>query len=116
MTTADIADRSIGISTWGASVRVASARAYCGPAHGHRWVWMADGPPPPAVDIDVGGQVLRYRLVHVPRTRRPARDYVGNLLHMPLRHALLDLPSVATGPAPVVRGDESRVEGASRAS
>lgn len=61
------------------------ARAYCGPSHGLCWA-LDSAAPPRAVDIGSGKHRVTYRLVHNPRTRRPARDYLGNYLYMPVRH------------------------------
>jgi hypothetical protein len=60
----------------------AGARAYGGPAHGHRWAVPAADPP----DRVVLGAATCYRLVHGPRTHLPARDHLGNYLYMPVRH------------------------------
>lgn len=60
------------------------ARAYCGPAHGRRWELRAAAAPPSVVELTGGGQRVRYRLVHHPRTRQPARDHLGNFLYMPV--------------------------------
>lgn len=59
-------------------------RAYCGPAHGHRWALHARVPPQ-SVELGDDRTRVRYQLVHHPRTRKPARDHLGNYLYMPLR-------------------------------
>jgi len=61
------------------------ARAYCGPAHGRSWPLVSQGPPPRLVDVELGDEVVRYRLVHHPRTRRPVRDHLGTFVYMPVR-------------------------------
>jgi hypothetical protein len=61
-----------------------SARAYCGPAHGHSW--DLSGPPPPVVSLGVGTDVWLYRLVHHPDTGLPALDHLDNYLYVPTRY------------------------------
>lgn len=61
-------------------------RAYCGPAHGHSWIVDDAETPPRTVDLGEGRHRVRYRLVHHPRTHRPARDQMGNYVYMPVRH------------------------------
>ena len=58
-------------------------RAYCGPAHGQHWS-VDPVEPPPWVELPTGSTSSLYRLVRHPRTGRPARDYLGNLLYVPL--------------------------------
>ena len=60
------------------------ARAYCGPAHGYCWPVAAEDPPPEDVVLEIAAEPLTYRLVHHPRSRRPARDQRGRYLYMPL--------------------------------
>jgi hypothetical protein len=62
-----------------------TARAYCGPAHGHSWDLR--GAPPRLVSLRVGGDVWSYRLVHNPDTGRPALDHMDNYLYVPGRYA-----------------------------
>lgn len=58
-------------------------RAYCGPAHGQQWSVI--GREPPAwVELPCGASSALYRLVRQPRTGRPARDELGNLLYVPM--------------------------------
>ena len=68
---------------------VQQARAFCGPAHGRAWTLTADGAPAPVVDVQVNGEVVAYRLVHHPRTRRPIRDDHGSFLYMPVRRVVV---------------------------
>lgn len=61
----------------------AQGRAYCGPAHGAQWP-VTDGRPPAWVELPCGTSSALYRLVRHPRTGRPARDILGNLLYVPM--------------------------------
>jgi len=82
----DLADRPmVAEPPTGAADR--RARAYCGPAHGRSWPLVEEaGAPAPTTTLAADGQVMRYRLVLHPRTRRPARDHLGNYLYMFLPH------------------------------
>ncbi|HEU4998598.1 MAG TPA: hypothetical protein VFT68_06605 [Lapillicoccus sp.] len=44
----------------------------------------AEDPPPEDVVLEIAAEPLTYRLVHHPRSRRPARDQRGRYLYMPL--------------------------------
>ena len=59
------------------------ARAYCGAAHGAQWT-VDPVEPPPWVELPTGSSSSLYRLVRHPRTGRPARDYLGDLLYVPV--------------------------------
>ena len=59
------------------------ARAYCGPAHGQQWP-VIGREPPVWVELPCGASSALYRLVRQPRSRRPARDELGNLLYVPM--------------------------------
>ena len=59
------------------------ARAYGGPAHGQEWT-VDPIEPPPWVELRTGFSSSLYRLARHPRTGRPAHDYLGNLLYVPL--------------------------------
>ena len=59
------------------------ARAYGGPAHGQEWT-VDPVEPPPWVELHTGFSSSLYRLARHPRTGRPARDYLGNLLYVPI--------------------------------
>ncbi len=63
-----------------------TARTYCGDLHGRRWL-LPDETPPDAVLLTHGEATLRYRLVRVQRTGRPARDYGGNYVYVPASHS-----------------------------
>lgn len=82
-----LVDEVDGLSLLGTAVR--QARAYCGPAHGRSFPLDGDGPPAPVVHLDVAGEVVAYRLVHHPRTRRPIRDDHGSYLYMPVRRMVV---------------------------
>lgn len=84
MSTTSTVTASPTTPTQDTSVDQGRARAYCGPAHGHCWVLDPVAVPPSSVELGVGSDLTCYRLVHHPRTRRPARDYWGNYLYMPL--------------------------------
>jgi len=60
------------------------ARAYGGSAHRLCWFVLAEQDAPSEIDLGLDGQAELYRLVHHPRTGRPARDHLGNLVYMPL--------------------------------
>jgi hypothetical protein len=80
MTTAHAAPS--GTLTQAISVDRCQARAYCGPAHGRSWTLSRETTPPGTVELTVGGQQFHYRLAYDPRTRRPARDHLGNYLYI----------------------------------
>lgn len=63
------------------------ARAYCGPAHHRHWAVPPDIDPPEIVELPTPAGIARYHLVHHPSTGRPARDYYGNLLYIPIPEA-----------------------------
>lgn len=69
-----------GPGSWG---RVHEARAYSGPAHGQQWP-VTDHEPPAWVELPIGAGSVLYRLVRQPRSRRPARDQLGNYLYVPM--------------------------------
>jgi hypothetical protein len=62
-----------------------TARAYCGPAHGHCWTVDTDVELQPVVWLRSGTQPAAYRVTLDPVTRRPARDRLGNAVYMPVR-------------------------------
>lgn len=76
-----------------------AARAYCGPAHGRRWIPMSDSPLPEDIELDDERGSSRYQLVRNPQSRLPAHDRHGNLVYMPQRYGAA--PS-ASGPLPGV--------------
>lgn len=61
------------------------ARAYCGPAHGRTWLRAGPEAWPACVVLGSPAGPQEYRLVHDPRSHRPARDHLGNTLYMPVR-------------------------------
>src|SRR5688572_9326111 len=70
--------------TWPVSVPGdPQARAYGGAAHGHEWP-VDDDDPPAWIELPVGVSSCLYRLVRQPRTGRPAHDYRGNYLYVPI--------------------------------
>lgn len=62
-----------------------SAKAYCGPAHGHAWSLEDPASCPDRVVLTCGSGQHDYQLVRDPRARRPARDHLGSVVYMPLR-------------------------------
>ena len=84
-----VPDRQRDAPTGGAvrfSAHVES-QAYCGPAHGHRWIVDGGQDVPAVVDRTVaGGRTVRYRLVTCLQTGRPARDHRGRYLYVPSLH------------------------------
>jgi hypothetical protein len=59
------------------------ARAYGGPAHGQQWA-LEENEPPAWIELAIGAASCLYRLVRQPRTGRPAHDYLGNYLYVPI--------------------------------
>lgn len=80
-----------------------AARAYSGAAHRLCWFLPSEEEAPLAVDLGTDGPTQRYRLVHHPRTRRPARDHLGNLVYMPIHH----LPAAGGAAATEVQGQRN---------
>ena len=62
---------------------VRESRAYGGPAHGQQWS-VEEDEPPAWIELAIGESSCLYRLVRQPRTGRPAHDYLGNFLYIPI--------------------------------
>lgn len=69
------------------ALAAARARACGGEAHGLRWDLDPLRTPPWTVDLQVAGTAVIYRMVLHPRTRRPARDRLGQYWYVPMEHA-----------------------------
>jgi hypothetical protein len=68
----------------GVSTAPGQAQAYCGPAHGQRWLVEAGSGPPAVVQLQTTGGTCAYRLLVHPRTHGPARDHQCRYPYLPV--------------------------------
>jgi hypothetical protein len=71
----------------------AQAQAYCGPAHGQRWLVEPGDGPPDVVQLLTRDGVSSYRLLVHPRTHGPARDHQGRYPYLLVAPGAVEMPS-----------------------